>query len=1187
MIKRLLSLLLTLVGTGTLYAGGLPDVSTNGHEVWYLIQFSNGGNAITAANNQANITTDVATGTDEQLWKVTGSEAEGYSLTNKKGYTLYTDQPAKNNMIKAASKAGQHHLFTFVKTTNGNYPGTYEIQPKGSASVAMNLWGGPAENRGVGLWSKGDPNNCVTFVSQKQFESVGKISLIPYPQQLEITKEGGLDLTKMKTIYAADKAMEPHLQAFVQQLATASGYQMNAQIGDGQNKDQAIHLVYDPSLPAEGYTLKVNDRNIVIKASQTAGFFYGLQTLKQLLPNVYFAKKEQKDVEWTVPFVDIKDQPTLGHRGFMLDVARHFFDKNEVMRILDVMAFYKMNIFHWHLTDDQGWRIEIPQYPKLTEVGSIRKSSFSNPGEGQQFFDDTEYGRGMWYTQKELKEVVAYAKERNIEIIPEVDFPGHMVAAVTAYPEFSCDPSKKYEVRVNSGISKDVLNIGNDQVIDFLKCIMDNLAEIFPYQYIHFGGDECPTDQWQNNADCLRRVKQEGLQGVHQLQSWLVEELGTYVKEKYNKDIMVWDELVEHWNTNNKIKPVVMAWRGLDKNANAANKGLKSITCPHEYLYLDMMQVTKNKTLIDEPYYGGWNDDKVVSVQTAYSINPTSSLGGRENFCMGVQANMWTETTNDNEELEYQLFPRLLAVSETAWLPASEKNWSSFYKRLQSHDEILDEMGVTYAKHYIEPAQLTEEEAEAQEARQILAESVRGGVGYPAADVYDALEKTLKKVSNTKKVRASQVATLKEAIENYKKAPIVQPEAGKIYQIVSASTYYKKQFAGSTLYQKDRSVKFHYTPQVEPEELWEFIPAEGGYYLQNVGSGDQIYMMVKNKPVNLRVKGTPIRVDKATIPNANYDYIPGTVTLSNVRGYKPTVTGSVNRLVAQLSGEVFVADDAKLSYPGTWKIVEVTDFHQQLQGLCQKCEAIVRDAVPGEVNQPSVSAIDFLKKEVIASAQKALEGTVTEAVYKQHMALYYEFLAMPKSSATDALDEGRYYFLQNAYFDNYYAAANTSNNKVEPKTLNRDGDHFYWRVEKQNDQSIRLINKANNQVAYVADKKENAEIKLAAQPSVNHLWTVEAITTDQGNGGLALVDGSGNYSWYTNPDAFGTVLLKPKNWGASIWNFVKTDVEVTGINDVHSDATAEVSYYDLNGRKVNHPENGVYVKSNGEKVLLP
>ena len=755
-------------------------------------------------------------------------------------------------------------------------------------------------------------------------EMVDQFSIIPYPKELNITKDGNLPLKQLKAICCNDKAMAQHLKDFAKQLKKTSKISLKV-ITDDVPTENAILMMEDTTLPLEGYLLEVNDNGVVIKAANTAGFFYALQTLKQLLPHQFFAQETAKDANWSLPFVKIVDEPKFGHRGFMLDVARHFFDKEEVMRILDVMALYKMNIFHWHLTDDQGWRIEIPEYPKLTEIGAIRKGSFTNPGEPsekQKFFDDTEYGRGMWYSQKDLKEVVAYAKARNIDIIPEVDFPGHMVAAVTAYPELSCDPSKQYEVRLDAGISKDVLNIGNDKVIDFLECIMDNLAKIFPYKYIHFGGDECPTDQWKNNADCKRRVKEKRLKGVHQLQSWLVEELGTYVKEAHDKDIMVWDELMEHWNTKNKIQPIVMAWRGLDKNKKAADKGLQSITCPHQELYLDMMQIQPDKALLDEPYYGGWNDNKLVTVKQAYNINPVVSLKGREDFCLGVQANMWTETTNDVEELEYQLFPRLLAVAETGWLPAADKNWNSFYQRLQSHDEILEALGINYAQHFIEPAAMSDHEKVLADAEQILAESVRGGVGYPETETYDALKKALKK-ANKRSAETSDFHILNQALDAFKAAPAVQPQPGKKYRIISASTYYKKQFAGSTLYEKGDRIRFHYTPQYNAEELWEFVPTEGGYLLQSVNSKKQVTLTKMKQAATLGAAGTTLRIDKATIPSGNHIYVPGAVTISAVEGYSDQMNGKVKRLAAQLNGEVHVADDAALCYPGTWKIIEV------------------------------------------------------------------------------------------------------------------------------------------------------------------------------------------------------------------------------------------------------------------------
>ena len=1181
MIKRLLSLLLTVFGICSIYAGGLPTVSTDSNEVWYLIQFSEGGFVFDGSSNNADLRNESAVGTDQQLWKFTGSESEGYQITNKKGLTIFVSEPTKNGAVKVGQSPTSNTRFSIVASTNANHKGSFEIQPKGNANIGLNLAGGVQWRNGkVGMWDKKDVNNCVTFVSQKEFESIGKYAIIPYPNSLKEIKEGHLMLHTLKSINCPVKEMAEHLQEFQTKLEQSSGIHLDVVNGNGASEN-AIQLSFNNDLAEEAYTLKVNDNGVTIQASSTAGFFYALQTLKQLLPNAYFAKQRNTEVKWGLPFVAIEDQPQLAHRGFMLDVARHFFTKEEVMRILDVMALYKMNIFHWHLTEDQGWRIEIPEYPRLTEVGSIRKASYSNPGEGGAFWDDTEYGRGMWYSQKELKEVVAYAKARNIDIIPEVDFPGHMVAAVTAYPELSCDPTKSYEVRVGAGISEDVLNIGNDKVIDFLKCIMDNLAQIFPYQYIHFGGDECPTKQWETNAECLQRVKDKKLKGVHELQSWLIEELGTYVKEKYNKDIMVWDELTAHWNKNNTIKPIVMCWH--NNNNVAADLGLKSITCPHDYTYLDMMQIEKEKALIDEPYRGGWNDDKVTTVQKTYSLDPNYKTQGREQFVHGVQANMWTETTNDAEELEYQVFPRLIATAEVGWLPVSKKNWASFYKRLQNHDEILDAMDITYAKHFIEPEVLSEKESTLLEAENILSASIRGGVGYPATELYDALQEALKKASNAD----ADIAPLKAAIENYKKAPIVQPIAGKMYQIVSACTYYKKQFAGSTVYQSNDGLRFHYTPQTEPEELWEFIPTEGGFFLQNVGSGKQVAMPLQNKPVKLNEKGTAIRVDKATIATRNYTYIPGVVNLSAVKGYSQTVNGKVKRMVAQVSGAVNVADDAALCYPGTWKLVEVTDFSAQLKGLCNKCESILRNSKPGQVGQPTLEATTFLKEKVLVPAEEALKGAVSEKVYKEYLALYYEFQAMPRTSIMDSLDESAYYFIQNAYFTNFYA--NASNNKVTVMKLNKENNAFFWQIIKNNDGSVAIVNKGKNMYAYVSKSAQLSPVMLQGKADKAN-WMLENIITDQGKSGVAITESTNTLSWYAYADGSAAkveVNLRPKDWGASIWNFIKTDSEVTGIEDTMVKNESEMIYYDLSGRRVNSPKKGLYIRSNGEKVLLP
>ena len=837
-------------------------------------------------------------------------------------------------------------------------------------------------------------NSMTDTAKETTEQSTDNIVLIPYPAQLKVIQKGDYKVKNLKCINCTDKQMTAHLNDFATQLNKVSGIDLKV-----TNKEKAqkngINFTLNNKLPDEGYTLTVSKKGIDIKASQTAGFFYALQTLKQLLPNAYFSNASYKDIEWTVPYVDIKDQPQLEHRGFMLDVARHFFDKKEVMRILDMMALYKFNLFHWHLTDDQGWRIEIPEYPKLTDIGAIRKGSFVSPGEGTKFFDDTEYGSGMYYTQDDLREIVAYAKARHIDILPEVDFPGHMVAAVTAYPELSCDFKKKYEVRLDAGISKDVLNIGNNNVIEFLKCIMDNLAAIFPYPYVHFGGDECPTDQWATNEDCLQRVKEKNLKGVNELQSWLVEELGTYIKEKYNKDIMVWDELLEHWNTNNKIKPVVMAWRNINKSKEAARKGLKCIVCPHQYLYLDMMQVTKDKALVDEMYYGGWNDDKVNTVKTIYDLNPTSALAGQEDFCLGIQANMWTETTNDKEELEYQLFPRLLATAETAWLPATAKNWKSFYHRLQSHDEIMDAKGIVYAKHFFTPKATSDTQKIFDEAEYILSNSIRGGIGYPAAKYFDSLKTALEEAKD-KKGKEKYMTTLKNAISFYKNATLTQPQAGKWYQIVSASTYYKRQFEGATLYATQNGARIHYTPQNEPEELWQFVAAEKGFYLVNAATKKRIRMTELGKAVTMTNDfGTALRVDKATLPTRTFKYIPGAVTISEVEGYAANEINQVRRMVAQLSGNVHSEDNAALCHPGTWKIIEINNFEKQLSGLNAKCERIIQQVEKNKDGVLSPAAIVFLNNKIISPLKGVLKEEVTKEIYQHYLEFYNEFLAIP------------------------------------------------------------------------------------------------------------------------------------------------------------------------------------------------
>ena len=1162
-MKRIFSTLLGLMmAMSALLAQGFPETSTADDPRWYLIQFVNGGNAFTAATAGANITTTTTNGSDEQLWRVSGDKA-GYSFTNKKGYTLHVSSASKNEMVKASGTPSGVSKFTITASGSG-----YEIHPVGNANVSMNLWGGPNENRGVGLWDNNDQNNPVTFTDASALENMGKYAIIPYPAELTVTQEGTLDVTTLSAIAYGSDAMKVHAEAFAAQLQRASGITLTVKEAAETPAAGEVWFGTDAALPRDGYTLEVKESGVEIKTSSYGGELYALQTLMQLLPREFFANVVCQ-AEWSIPMVSIKDKPQFEHRGFMMDVARHFFDKDEVKKVLDIMAFYKLNRFHWHLTDDQGWRIEIPEYPLLTEVGAIRSGSFTN-ADGQNFYDDTEYGRGMWFSQDDLREIVAYAAERNIDILPEIDLPGHMVAAVASYPELSCDPSKKYEVRIDGGISHDVLNVGKDEVIDFLKCVLGHVAEIFPFPYIHLGGDECPTEQWTTNEDCLRRVREEGLAGVHELQSWLVEELGKYLKEEYGKDIIVWDEVLSYWNNNNTVRPVVMAWNNSGyPSKTAADYGLESIMCPYSHVYIDFPQVPENQRLIDEPYNGGWG---VNTIEKVYSLNPVTHLSGREEYCWGAQANLWAETLNDNEELEYQLLPRILALAEVGWLPNSQKNWLSFYRRLQSHDEILDQLGYTYAKHYIEPTEYTEYEQAMMEAESILSASIRGGVGYPSAEVYDVLMEAYQHE------RDDAGKTLREAIAAYKSAPIVQPEAGKTYRIISASTYYKRQYEGSSMYQKGSGVRFHYTPQTEPEELWQFTATDGGYLLTNMYSKSQLAMDSYNKPVTMKAEGTAIRVDKATIATSNYTYIPGVVTLSAVKGYKATMSGSVKRLSAEVSGDVYAKDEAALCYNGTWRIEEVTDYTLWLQGLVDKCDLIVLTAKPGEMGHHTAEALAYLQSNVIDPAKQTLaEGAVSEEQYAAYVALYQQFQQMEKTSIAQSLSEEYYYYIRNVWFDKY-AAYDSSSKTVHQKSKGK-GDHYLWSVVKLPGGAIYLYNKATGTAAYPASYSGERAIKLGEE----YAWTLEERTLD-GKTGICIIDANGANSWYTNPDAWSYILLKPF-WGACTWEFQISDIEVpVGIDPASKEHTEGLTY-DLYGRKVGRlTQPGVYIRD-GRKVL--
>lgn len=1169
---RLLTLLTLVMTVLHLNAAPVePQVSSGDQVHWYVLKFLNQNNVLEAKGDGAEVKTAGFKGNKNQLWKIEGNATTGYTLTCKNGMKLYTTTTAKEGKFKAGNTPNENTHFVWQATTNTSYADGWVLSPKANTNVYMNQWGGAGAGKSLGLWDdKASADQPLAFVKAEDLlgEAENMLPLIPYPANLT-HNEGTFNLKQLTAITtpAGDEAVARYAQEFATQLEKTSGIKVPV---NPTTAATSLVMTKDATLAHEAYKLTVNEAGINIAAADSTGFFYAIQTLKQLMPHaIYNRSGASTAIDWTVPCVEIADQPQLGHRGYMLDVARHFFSKTEVKRILDIMATYKMNRFHWHLTDDQGWRIDIPEYPKLAQVGAVRKGSFVNAGGSSKFFDDTEYGRGMYYTLDDLREIVAYAKSLNIEIIPEIDLPGHMVAAVAAYPEFSCDPTKKYEVRIDGGISKDVLNIGKDETIDFLKCVLGHMAEIFPYKYIHLGGDECPTDQWSHNADCLKRVKDEGLAGVNELQSWLVEKLGLYLKEKYDKDIICWDELLAHWKSDNTVKPVIMAWNHINKSKEAADKGFKSIVVPYQSLYFDMMQVPLSEVDVNEKYQGGWGDNWVNSVETVYGVNPVASLSGKEYFCLGVQGNMWTETCNDSVEVEYQLLPRMLALSETGWLPAAKKDFASFYMRLQKNRDILDAKGLTYATHYFDEPDLTEQEAAVAEAANLLENAKPGKVGYPSQTEYDKLSSVYAPFIADNGA-TGDVAALKTAIAAYKTAAVTMPVEGKTYKLVSASTYYKAKYVGSTAYVDGSQIRFHYTPQVEPEELWQFTAKDGGYVMTSVLTGKQVVMPANNNAnITLADAGTTLTIAQATVASGKYSYVAGALNIGANDKY----------LSADCTGLVKAGTNAALCYQGTWYLEEVTDFTAQLNGLVKKANRIVAESNPGAMGEPTEEAIALLSNDLIAPATAAVAaGSVSEAAYKQYQEVYAQYLAMPRVSPISGIDESYYYYIRNAFFDTYYAEAQ-ADGTIAPRTKG-EGDSFLWQFVKKGDK-VSIISKLTGKPAYIDTEAEGTNLKTGSP----YEWGLNEYTCDEGKTGIQIITANGEFSWYTNPGAWkNNVILKPKTYGASIWTFEVSNV-ATGVHATTAPAIVPTSYYDLQGRRVSQPSHGVYVTNTGRKVI--
>ncbi len=521
-----------------------------------------------------------------------------------------------------------------------------------------------------------------------------EIALTPQPAHLTV-KDGrfefGNQLKAKVTPYQGD-SIRMVFESFKKELQEATGIKVSS-----TQKEAKARIILDlnPQLPAEAYKLNVSKKQVRIEASRPAGFYYALQTLKQLMPrNVMAGVATSDHSQWSLPSVEIEDAPRFEWRGFMLDEGRHFFGKDEIKRVIDMMAIYKMNRFHWHLTEDQGWRIEIKKYPKLTETGAWRNSKVLAYGDVKP--DGERYGG--FYTQKDIKEIVAYAKKKFIEIIPEIDIPGHSQAAVAAYPEFlACDPENKHEVWLQQGISTDVINVANPKAMQFAKEVIDELTELFPFNYIHLGGDECPTNKWQKNDECKKLLSEIGSSNFRDLQIYFYKQLKDYIATKpadQQRQLIFWNEVL-HGNTSilgNDI--TIMAWIGANAAAKqAAKQGMNTILSPQIPYYINR----KQSKLPTEPMSQGHGTETVEAV---YNYQPLKDVDAAlQPYYRGVQANFWTEWVTEPSVLEYLMLPRLAAVAEAGWTPQEKRNYEDFKERIRKDAELYDLKGWNYGKH--------------------------------------------------------------------------------------------------------------------------------------------------------------------------------------------------------------------------------------------------------------------------------------------------------------------------------------------------------------------------------------------------------------------------------------------------------------------------------------------------------
>ena len=519
------------------------------------------------------------------------------------------------------------------------------------------------------------------------------ISVVPYPNSVEV-KCGEFEIKGAAFNYEAalDQRSKNIVQGFAQQLSLVTG--VESAVTEGATIS-GVNFVLSSTVPAEGYKISISKNGVKVEAADLNGFNYAIQTLKQMLPVEIYGKAVAADKSWSLQCCTIEDAPRFGYRGMHMDESRHFFGIDAVKRYLDIMEIHKLNTLHWHLTDDQGWRVEIKKYPKLTEVGSIRKKTVIGHIYKSKDYDTTPYGEGMWYSQEQIREIIEYAAAKGITIIPEIDLPGHMLAALAAYPELGCTGGP-YDVWGDWGISDDVLCVGKEKTMQFLEDVLSEICDLFPSEYIHVGGDECPKVRWEKCPRCQAKIRELGLkdteeyQAEHFLQAYVISRMEKFINSK-GKRIIGWDEILE-----GEVAPnaTIMSWRGVAGGLEAVKMGHDAIMTPNTFYYLDYYQSLDKE---NEPLaIGGY-----LPIEKCYSYEPfTADMTDEEKaHILGVQANLWTEYIATESHLHYMLLPRMAALSEVQWCQPENKNWERFHNSADEFCAIYDIMGYNHGKH--------------------------------------------------------------------------------------------------------------------------------------------------------------------------------------------------------------------------------------------------------------------------------------------------------------------------------------------------------------------------------------------------------------------------------------------------------------------------------------------------------